>query len=172
MLLEELGRRVAVGHVLRADQGQDAAVDQQVGGPFDELAFHAAFFAGGVVVGRIAPDERERAVTDRRSGGSRPGPAIGLRATIPAPWPHGPRTIRCRREPHLALAASCTSAWPSPAHGSRMTHSPRVRRSEPLQHGGDGFGGGGIVAAFDLRHEPGHCSAELLGGKVGSILVG
>jgi hypothetical protein len=55
-LLEELGGGVAVGHVLRADQGQDAAIDQQVGGPRDELAFHAAFFAGGVIVGRIAPN--------------------------------------------------------------------------------------------------------------------
>lgn len=58
-------RATAYGNVVWADQGEHAVVGEQMGGTFDELRFHPAFAAGSVVVGRIAPDERERAVADR-----------------------------------------------------------------------------------------------------------
>ena len=126
-----------------------------MGSPFDELGFHPAFLARGVIVGRVAPNERERAVADRAPQEIGRGQCL----VFGQGFPHPCGTVfgqfngeRNRVEPSGQLQQCRSFA------GTRFQDETFAcdRRPEPFHDGGYGYGVGGVEAAFDLRNESGH----------------
>ncbi len=153
--MEELDRLVVTGHVLRADQGQDAVVHQQVGSPPEELALDTPLLARGIVVRRIAPDEGEGTEGDRTTQKVGRGQSLAIREQLPH---HGCTILRQldrignRPEP-LGQLQECLAFSGTRVQDQTFT---LFRWSDSHQHGSHCFGRGSIVAAFDLGHEPGH----------------
>ena len=126
-----------------------------MGSPFDELRFDATFAARGVIIGRIAPDERERVVANRTA--KEVGRCQGL--TFGQRFSHQGRTIFGELDAVGHGMDSLGQLQQSMAFaGTRVQDEAFTSggRSKPIEHSGDGCWGSGIVAAFDLRYESGH----------------
>ena len=106
--------------------------------------------------------KRERAVADRRAEEI----GRGQRLAFGQRFPHHGRAVFGQFDAVGDGPEPFGKLHQCPAFtGARVQDETfaRARRPEPFQDGGDGFGGGGVVAAFDLGHEAGHCLRELLG---------